>query len=73
VVGTASPRPDEPDIHLRFTTASRDFVIDVIACATAASNVLQHWQDRPATELEVRVVRGARCDCPRLAAERLWL
>ncbi|ATL67403.1 hypothetical protein CRH09_15555 [Nocardia terpenica] len=66
-----SPRPDEPDLHLRIRYADRNF--DYAACRTAATNFLEGWQRSHHPAVSAEVVRDDWAQLTRLPCEDLWL
>jgi hypothetical protein len=66
-----SPRPDEPDTHLRFVWADR--VSDYCGCQTAVANFLRKWSEchNPAITA-VEIFDGLLPD-HRMPCEELWL
>ncbi len=67
-----SPRPTEPDVHVRITYADR--VFDFSACSTAAINFLTGWQRSHLPDATASVVPDVRTpDYQRLPCEGLWL
>lgn len=72
VCPAASPRPDEPDLHIQFLSEF-GVVIDVCACESAAVRFVHTWQQRPPPGQFVRLVRDGNTSLPRLGTERLWL
>lgn len=68
---STSPRPGEPDVHLRFLWADR--VFDCRGCRTAVKNFLQKWSDghNPAITA-VELLDGFLPD-HRMPCEELWL
>ena len=67
-----SPRPSEPDVHLRFLWADR--VFDYRGCRTAVQNFLRKWSEEahnPAITA-VEIVDGFLPD-HRMPCEELWL
>ncbi len=66
----ASPRPEEPDIHLRiFLHGVR---MDFVACLTAAFQFAQDWRIHHGPDA-VTVVPGSTAGLRRLPNERLYL
>ncbi|WP_024800573.1 hypothetical protein [Nocardia sp. BMG51109] len=66
-----SPRPDEPDVHVRVTYA--DTAFDYIACKTAARNFLCRWQRSHHPGATATEVRDHATTLQRLPYEELWL
>lgn len=67
-----SPRPDEPDVHLRFTFADKQF--DFLACTTAATNLLRGWHRSHHPRVTITVVENPQAaPLSRLPCETLWL
>ncbi|MEV0298193.1 hypothetical protein [Nocardia sp. NPDC050710] len=66
-----SPRPDEPDLHLRFTTG--DIVFDFRGCRTAVANFLDKWADSHHPDLSAAEVLDGLIPTRRMPCEELWL
>ncbi len=66
-----SPRPDEPDVHVRFTYGGTYF--DFAACRTAAANFMTKWQSSHNPTVTATVVRDGLTRFLRLPCEDLWL
>ncbi|WP_157172653.1 hypothetical protein [Nocardia exalbida] len=65
-----TPRPEEPDVHLRVLLG--DLSLDFAACHTAAVRFIREWRAvRIAADLIV--VPGDTAWLPRLPCERLYL
>lgn len=67
-----SPRPTEPDVHVRITYADR--VFDFHACSTAATNFLNGWRRSHLPDATASVVPDVWAhEYHRLPCEELWL
>ncbi|ATL65872.1 hypothetical protein CRH09_06230 [Nocardia terpenica] len=67
-----SPRPGEPDVHVRITYA--DTAFDFSACSTAAINFLIGWQRSHLPDATASVVPDVWVhEYHRLPCEELWL
>jgi hypothetical protein len=66
----ASPRPEEPDVHLSIFLHGARF--DFAACLTAALRFIQDHQARHHADA-VDVLPGDTTELPRLPCERLFL
>lgn len=67
-----SPRPQEPDVHVRITYAGS--VFDFCACLTAANNFLRVWQRSHLPDATASAVPDVWAhDYRRLPCEVLWL
>jgi hypothetical protein len=65
-----TPRPNEPDVHLRVLLDGMS--LDFAACHAAAMRFVQEWRAvRAASDL--LVVPGGAAELPRLPCERLYL
>ncbi|MFG3617835.1 hypothetical protein ACW9HR_05140 [Nocardia gipuzkoensis] len=65
-----TPRPEEPDVHLRVLLDGVS--LDFAACHTAAMRFIREWRAvRPAADLTV--IPGSTIALPRLPCERLYL
>jgi hypothetical protein len=67
-----SPRPEEPDLHIQFSSAL-GVVIDVCACRSAALHFVAAWRKCHPPDQVVRLVPDGCTAFPRLGTERLWL
>ncbi|MGC4989977.1 hypothetical protein [Nocardia salmonicida] len=67
---TASPRPDEPDIHL--SVLLRGTHLDYAACETAALEFVRDWQTTRYFD-DAQAVDRRTNGLPRLPNERLYL
>jgi len=65
----ATPRPDEPDLHLSFFL--RGARLDFVACRTAALRFIAEWHARQ--QETITVLPGSTLDLTRLPCERLYL
>ncbi|CRY84582.1 hypothetical protein SAMN05421776_11344 [Nocardia farcinica] len=69
--GKGSPRPGEPDVHLRFVWADR--VFDYRGCRSAVKNFLRKWsQGHNPAITAVELFDGFLPD-HRMPCEELWL
>lgn len=64
----ATPRPDEPDLHLSFLHGAR---LDFVACRTAALRFIAEWNVRQ--QETITVFPGSPLGLTRLPCERLYL
>ncbi|UGT70033.1 hypothetical protein LTT66_07635 [Nocardia gipuzkoensis] len=65
-----TPRPEEPDVHLRVLLDGMS--LDFAACHTAAMRFILEWRAVRAAA-DVTVVPGGALGLPRLPCERLYL
>lgn len=70
-VRSRSPRPHEPDLHVRFRYGTVSF--DYLACRTAVENLLEHWTRSHNPGLTVGVVADGLAQPTRLPCESIWL
>lgn len=66
-----SPRPREPDLHIRFCYGS--VIFDYLACRTAAENLQRHWTQSHHPGVSLSVVTDGFTGPLRLPCETAWL
>ncbi len=66
-----SPRPAEPDTHLRVITGG--LVVDFCGCRTAVRNFLHDWLSRPHPSITASEIRDGFLPYRRMPCEALWL
>ncbi|MFC9965179.1 hypothetical protein ACFV24_16170 [Nocardia fluminea] len=66
-----SPRPDEPDTHLRVISAG--LVVDFRGCRTAVRNFLRDWLSHPHPSITAAEIRDGFLPINRMPCEELWL
>ncbi len=67
----SSPRPSEPDVHLRFLWANQ--VFDCRGCRTAVQNFLRKWSDGHNPAITAVELPGGFLPDNRMPCEELWL
>lgn len=66
-----SPRPDEPDAHIRFIGMAG--VFDFVGCWTAVQNFLNKWAESHNPNVSVVEINDGCTDFRRMPCEELWL
>lgn len=69
-----SPRPDEPDVHVRLVWdgAGDPLVLDYRACVSAATAFLADWTRSHSPQLRLLLVDDDPAGLPRMKCEYLW-
>ncbi|NQE68948.1 hypothetical protein NG2371_03412 [Nocardia gamkensis] len=67
----ASPRPGEPDLHVRFCCGP--VIFDYLACKTAVDNLVSHWANSHNPQVTLCVMSDHTAQPSRLPCEATWL
>ncbi|MGW5455967.1 hypothetical protein [Nocardia sp. NPDC003979] len=66
-----SPRPGEPDTHLRVIAGT--VIADFRGCRTAVRNFVRDWLSRPHPGITVEEIRNGLLPAQRMPCESLWI